>query len=719
MDRCNANREGLIIASSAKYKRFYRYRLPVYNGYANCSSFLSIPAVLFVGTMQPRNSPMASSPFPRKIGSALAAFENTINKNKVNGGPEVQSVLKDAAASPGRIVPSWKKSKFRCNTPGAPAKDAIDSSKALATPTTSMKKRMEAFASANKLPFSELEDTPADTAEKNVAQVPVDPPMKDSETRSPDDTSRECQTSDRGDKKGVSRQNYCVELAPPRISSIKCMRSSSVLSTDTVPNITGIWEPAPLTPTYSKKQTESSIIPTKKVARWRVGQRVKCANDEDAIRKVKESPILTKEQRLSEFLSNQKGESEISLENLPALESLRSDSSESLLEEPLKQSPKENKRKNTKVIRVHKDQASAKVVSDGCPSHSLRSSSYIPSPERWLSSSRHTSGEHSLSPVKVSKRDVGTIRSTLKCGKSPIKRCEEQQSRDFELEANKISYRSLIKPGKSSMSSGSSKCLRVTFADGVVVPRREPRRYSMMSICTDKDTLPKQPRRHSMSDVQEVRRKSNRLQDPALHQRRFHRTAVKIQDFVRQKLRRLRFVKIIAATRIQALYRGVLQRMRHRLAILEQRLAVVEAKHKRQVSKLQAKKWKMMEAYRHKAEGGIRECDATATAIAKVVEELRRENSKLRDQNSNIRESCSLLREMNGQIESTLKIHNDNFATMREAMGVLAERNARNVRMSDNYKVRSEKVKKEVLTTEKKALTKISSVKSWSRQSAT
>jgi hypothetical protein len=237
-----------------------------------------------------------------------------------------------------------------------------------------------------------------------------------------------------------------------------------------------------------------------------------------------------------------------------------------------------------------------------------------------------------------------------------------------------------------------------------VVPRRGPRRKSMasvMSICTDKDTLPKQPRRHSMSDVEEVRRKSKGLQDPALHRRRFCRMAVTIQDFMRRKLRRLRFVKIIAATRIQALFRGVIQRMRHRIAMLEQRLANIETKHKRQVSSIQTKKWKMMEAYRQKAEQENREIDVTAIAIVKVVEELKRENSKLQDENSKLLEACSLLREMNGQIESTLQIHNNNFATMGEAIKVLAERNARTFRMSKKYEMRNEMFKQKLLTAEK------------------
>ena len=140
--------------------------------------------------------------------------------------------------------------------------------------------------------------------------------------------------------------------------------------------------------------------------------------------------------------------------------------------------------------------------------------------------------------------------------------------------------------------------------------------------------------------------------------------------------------------------------MHHRLAMLEQRLANIEAKHKRQVSRIQKKKWNLMEAYRQKAEEENRKIDAAATAIVKVVNELRRENSKLQDQNSKILE-CSLLREMNGQLESTLQIHSSNFATLSEAIGVLAERNARTFRMSEKYEMRNEIFKQKFLTAEK------------------
>jgi hypothetical protein len=501
--------------------------------------------VMLVGTMQPPNSAM-SSPFPRKIGSALAAFEDTINKNKVNGGPGPQSVLKDAAASP-RIVPSWKK-RYRCNTPGPPAKDAIDSSNALTTLSASVKQRMEAFTSVSKLPFSESGDT-VDTAEANSAQAPDDPPMKDAETSPPADAHRESQTSDKSDKKGVSKQNSLVEPAPPRL--MKYLRTNSVISTDTVTDIASILDPVSSSPTHSRQQSESFNTPAKKVTRWRVGgQTVRCANDGDAeVQQEKQSLRLTKERRQSKFQSDREGEHETSLGSLPALEPLRSDSFESLPEEPLPQSPKENKRKNTQVIRIHKGRVSAKVVADGQHSRPSRSVSRSLSPPDIPSStsSRHPSGIHSLSPVKASKGNAGTIRSILKCGKFP------EQSQDSEQRSS----RSLLKPRKSSLSRGISKYLRVTFADGVAPPRPRRRRKSlssMMSTCTDKDTLPKQPRRHSMANVEEVRRKSKRHRDPSLHRRRFCRMAVKIQDFMRRKLRRLRFVKIIAATRIRRFF---------------------------------------------------------------------------------------------------------------------------------------------------------------------
>jgi hypothetical protein len=745
--------------------------------------------------------PMAS-PFPRKIGSALAAFEDAITKNQANGGPGAQSLLKDAKASP-RTVSSWKK-KNRCNTPGTPVKNAIDSAKALTASSPSIKKRMAAFSSINKLPFSEAEDT-ADTAEAKSAQVPDDQPTKDSETSSSANINRERKTTLIGDKKGVNDQNSHVGLVPPRLSSVKYLRTYSVLSTDAVTDIASIMDPVPLLPKLSRKESGFLVKPTNKVTRRSLGLTVQCANEGEAKDKkskqptspaktldplrypegskklwespsdfcsttsvetepsnesqlrprdddsvvlsssspmksqqsllsepstlteddndedprqsrwavnassdlsgesnlkgddggcnssadtTKESPRPAKEKRQSSFQSDREGKHEISLETMP--------------EEPIPP-------KKTQVVRVHKDQASAEVVSDGRPSRPSRSSSRSPIPEDSRStSSRHPSGAHSLSPVKTSKAPVGTIRSILKRGKSPIEWYEEQ-SQDSKLETSQRSGRSLLKPVKSSLRSGSSKFLRVTFADGVVTPRRGPRRNSMMSICTDsmmsictdKDTLPKQPRRHSMSDVDEVRRKSNRLQDPSLRRRRARRSAVKILDFIRRKLRRLRFVKFIAATRIQALFRGGLQRMRHRVAILEQRLAKVEAKHKRQLSRIQTKKWKMMEAYKQEAEEEIREQDLTAIDRRKVVEELRRENSKIKEQNSTIRGQCTLLRKMNGQIESTLQIHNDNFSTMREAISVLAERNEQTIRMSKNYERRSEKVKQKVLTAEK------------------
>jgi hypothetical protein len=135
--------------------------------------------------------------------------------------------------------------------------------------------------------------------------------------------------------------------------------------------------------------------------------------------------------------------------------------------------------------------------------------------------------------------------------------------------------------------------------------------------------------------------------------------------------------------------------------MLEQRLAKIGAKRKRELRRIQAFKWKVMDAYKKKVQEGEDRREHDVTTIDRVIEELERENSRIRDQNSKIQEASFLLEMMNEQIESTLQIHNANFETMRETIGIITERNVRTIRMSKKYRTRIDKVKQKVVTAEK------------------
>jgi hypothetical protein len=687
-----------------------------------------------------------ASPCPRKIGSARTVFENKISKNKANSGHGSESFLTGGVSESPRVISSLK--KYRSSTPRTPAKDAIVCPVPFATPSASMKLRMATFSSVSKLPFGGSGDTP-DPAGAKPSQGPSRA-TKVSDTTSSADTRKETESTSRGVKKGLVA-----------LKSLKKPRSS-VKSADALAGIASISDRNPLNYEGKKKlvdspsdscsttsaETEASMESETR-SRRRLNREsspnllYSHNDDEDSIVFSTASPMISRQslfpepstpkkhdnenslrqtrprvkascisssesegkgeggdcdssadtpKERSHFRSNRKGENEVSVDTLP--------------EEPLPLSPKKNRRKKTGIILIHKDQAPSlmestlrspdedmvvKAVSDGRPSRSdgrpSQPSSRSLTPEQRPNKGRLT---HSLSPLKKRKPSVATVRSILKQGKShvtPIE-CYEEKSRGSGPLTSQRSRESLLR-------GNSKKGRRVTFADEV-----SPRQQSRMTI-SNKDTLPKQPRRNSMSDVDEVRRRSNCLKDPILLKGRARRAAARMQDFVRRKLRRIGFVKIIAATRIQAIVRGVMQRMRHRIAMLEQRLAKIGAKRKRELRRIQAFKWKVMDAYKKKVQEGEDRREHDVTTIDRVIEELERENSRIRDQNSKIQEASFLLEMMNEQIESTLQIHNANFETMRETIGIITERNVRTIRMSKKYRTRIDKVKQKVVTAEK------------------
>ena len=382
------------------------------------------------------------------------------------------------------------------------------------------------------------------------------------------------------------------------------------------------------------------------------------------------------------------------------------------------------KKKSTRLIRIRKadadaDQASLLQSPVKVSKKKDKSSRLSRSNSRSLSPDNHDDAPchpfQSLSPTKT--RNVASLApsptpiSILRVsGAGPLpdapfkgasrKMIEHWKEQDSARSLHSTSSLRLpLKPDLNSSMKSLKRGLRVTFADQV--PRKQ---RSMMTLCL-KDSTPKQPRRNSMSDMDDVKKSPTFLQDPLLLERRAHRKATQIQDWWCQKLSIIGFAKIIAVTKMQALYRGARQRMLCRIAVLEATITQIATKRQRDLLKIQAKKWKVMEAIKKEADKEAAEEEnrraSEVTATDKVIEQLERENGKIRDQNKKIGEACHLLKVMNDQIEQTLMIHNDNFATMRETVGIMNERNARSIRTKEKYEKRIAKVQEKVATSAK------------------
>jgi len=169
-------------------------------------------------------------------------------------------------------------------------------------------------------------------------------------------------------------------------------------------------------------------------------------------------------------------------------------------------------------------------------------------------------------------------------------------------------------------------------------------------------------------------------------------SAVIIQAFLRGSLLRRRKCKLTSSVRIQAIVRGGMERLKFRIALLEHKLITAEAHRKKDMERIQLNKWKDMEAC-HAAMAKLQEqtCEAKSADFQKIIDDLKQENAKIQDQNNRTNNMIGLLTQMNEQTEKATETHNLNFNTMWGAVELLTEEENKLTARIDKYKMRIDK----------------------------
>jgi hypothetical protein len=241
-------------------------------------------------------------------------------------------------------------------------------------------------------------------------------------------------------------------------------------------------------------------------------------------------------------------------------------------------------------------------------------------------------------------------------------------------------------------STKPAKNMRVRFTDDII---RSNRRKSLEAATGDKDTPLKQPRRRSMSDVDNL----HMIIPPALFQNSPKRRAITLfrAAFISSiTLKRIQLRKARAATAIQSLMRGVFQRYRYHIMTLQHKLRETELGRIRDLKDIADQKVRRMEEILYDSESQYRMEEEMALKAKELIAYLRCENVKISAQNKKISVFTNDLNRMNQECIQSTRILFFNYESMDEAVKLLAAHNLKLARISNKFESRLEQIQLEL-----------------------
>ncbi|KAL7572689.1 hypothetical protein ACA910_008964 [Epithemia clementina (nom. ined.)] len=159
------------------------------------------------------------------------------------------------------------------------------------------------------------------------------------------------------------------------------------------------------------------------------------------------------------------------------------------------------------------------------------------------------------------------------------------------------------------------------------------------------------------------------------------------------------------ATRIQAMVRGKMQRLRYRVMYLENKLKTINAAKKSDVKKIQdstAKAIRKLERKREKQRK--REAKERADVIEraelarKLSEHLMRQNKTIKEQNDRLQYFIDHLKDVNSQYEKRIAAHLKNCVTMSMHLKKIQTKRDSLINKSERFKAQLTKMKGNLLT---------------------
>jgi hypothetical protein len=152
----------------------------------------------------------------------------------------------------------------------------------------------------------------------------------------------------------------------------------------------------------------------------------------------------------------------------------------------------------------------------------------------------------------------------------------------------------------------------------------------------------------------------------------------------------------LAATKIQALYRGYAQWKLNRVPLLELKIQRIERQHQQELTDILERKWKEMDTLRSEAVEEEQRLDSQAELANRLIDHLKRDSEMVRDYTKTLKEHCKTLRRSNLHCENMAKIQNESIASVNQNVEQLQRQQkvlrASELKLSTKIQISSDKL---------------------------
>lgn len=129
----------------------------------------------------------------------------------------------------------------------------------------------------------------------------------------------------------------------------------------------------------------------------------------------------------------------------------------------------------------------------------------------------------------------------------------------------------------------------------------------------------------------------------------------------------------LAATKIQASFRGFSQWIKTRPELLERKLRRIEREHQNELRNITERKWLEMDALRNEAMEEQKRLDSQVELGNKLIERLKRDSAMVRIQTKKLREHCKSLRQNNAHCEHMAQMQKESMTTLNGSLDQLQQ----------------------------------------------
>jgi hypothetical protein len=155
-------------------------------------------------------------------------------------------------------------------------------------------------------------------------------------------------------------------------------------------------------------------------------------------------------------------------------------------------------------------------------------------------------------------------------------------------------------------------------------------------------------------------------------------------------------VRILAATKLQAMARGWMQWKKTRLCLLQARLNRIEDTKRGELRKVEEEKWKKIAAVKTEMTEAEQQLQSQLPLSTKLVNHLKEEEEMFRNDTEKVREFCQILYRNNDVLDQTNRFNLESCSAIKRSVDLMQEKNTLLLKSSEKYASKVSRINEEI-----------------------